>query len=137
MFLIVDQLSYQLFLVVSQLFLIVDQLSYQLILLVNQLFFINQLFFVSMILHIPFLSTPSTPQMRDLQTQLTNERGSNASAAQELKESRARIDALVAKISDLEGTNLQLQQKLADMAQAMEDLKSAHRAQMAAKDGED
>ncbi len=73
--------------------------------------------------------------MRDLQTQLTNERGSNASALTELKESRARIDALVRKISDLESNNLALQQKLADLAQNNDDLKSAHRAQMAAKDG--
>lgn len=75
-------------------------------------------------------------RMRDLQTQLTNERGSNASALTELKESRARIDALVRKISDLESNNLALQQKLADLAQNNDDLKSAHRAQMAAKDGE-
>jgi len=65
--------------------------------------------------------------MRDLQTQLTNERGSNSSAVQELKESRARIDALIAKVSELEAKNLSLQQKLADQAQAMDDLKSAHR----------
>ena len=32
--------------------------------------------------------------------------------------------------------NLQLNQKIADMAQMMDDLKSNHRAQMAAKDGE-
>ena len=75
-------------------------------------------------------------RVRELQTQLTNERGSNASSFQELKESRARIEALVAKISDLENANLALNQKIADMAQDAEDLKSAHRAQMAAKDGE-
>lgn len=75
-------------------------------------------------------------KVRDLQTQLTNERGSNASSAQELKESRARIEALISKVSDLENANLALNQKIADMAQDMEDMKSGHRAQMAAKDGE-
>lgn len=74
--------------------------------------------------------------MKDLQTQLSNERGANASAVQELKESKARIDALIGKVSDLEGANLALNQKIADLAQVMEDLKSAHRAQMAAKDDE-
>ena len=72
-------------------------------------------------------------QLRDLQSQLTNERGANSSSVQELKESRARIDALLSKISDLENLNLNLNQKIADLAQNMEDLKSAHRAQMAAK----
>ena len=71
-----------------------------------------------------------------MQTQLTNERGANASSIQELKESRARIEALVSKINDLEKANSNLNNKLTDMAQNMEDLKSAHRAQMAAKDGE-
>ena len=46
---------------------------------------------------------------------------------QELKESRARIEALMSKVSDLEGANLALNQKIADMAQDMEDRKSAHR----------
>ena len=41
-------------------------------------------------------------QIRDLQTQLTNERGSNSSSIQELKESRSRIEALLAKVADLE-----------------------------------
>lgn len=39
-------------------------------------------------------------------------------------------------MSDLENANLALNQKIADLAQVMDDLKSAHRAQMAAKDGE-
>ena len=75
-------------------------------------------------------------RVRDLQSQLTSERGSNASSSQELKESRSRIEQLISKVSDLEGANLALNQKIADMAQDMEDQKSAHRAQMAAKDDE-
>merc|ERR1719394_2186597 len=75
-------------------------------------------------------------RVRDLQSQLTSERGNNASSSQELKESRSRIEQLISKVSDLEGANLALNQKIADMAQDMEDQKSAHRAQMAAKDDE-
>ena len=75
-------------------------------------------------------------RVRDLQSQLTSERGNNASSVQELKESRSRIEHLISKVSDLEGANLALNQKIADMAQDMEDQKSAHRAQMAAKDDE-
>lgn len=75
-------------------------------------------------------------QIKDLQTALSNERGSNASSSQELKEAKGRIDALIGKISDLENANLALNQKIADMAQNMEDMKGSHRAEMAAKDGE-
>ncbi len=45
------------------------------------------------------------------------------------------MEILTQKVSDLEAANLQLQQRLADAAQAAEDLKSMHRAQMSAKDG--
>ena len=75
-------------------------------------------------------------QIRDLQSQLTQERGSTAGSVQELKESRSRIEALISKVSDLEGANLALNQKIADMAQEMEDQRSSHRAQLAAKDDE-
>jgi chromosome segregation ATPase len=75
-------------------------------------------------------------RIRDLQSQLTQERGSTAGSVQELKESRSRIEALISKVSDLEGANLALNQKIADMAQEMEDQRSSHRAQLAAKDDE-
>ena len=75
-------------------------------------------------------------QIHQLQVQLTNERGSNAGSVQEVKESRARIEALISKVSDLEGANLALNQKISDMAQEMEDQRSTHRAQLAAKDDE-
>ena len=43
---------------------------------------------------------------------------------------------MISKVSDLEGANLALNQKIADMAQDMEDQRSNHRAQLAAKDDE-
>ena len=75
-------------------------------------------------------------RVKDLQSQLSNARGNNASTLQELKESKSRIAALMSKVSDLEGANLALNQKIADLAQEMEDLKGIHRAQIAAKDDE-
>lgn len=75
-------------------------------------------------------------RIRDLQTQLTQSRGSTAGSAQEIKESRSRIETLISKVSDLEGANLALNQKIADMAQEMEDQRSSHRAQLAGKDDE-
>ncbi|XP_071747127.1 lamin-B1.S isoform X6 [Lepeophtheirus salmonis] len=75
-------------------------------------------------------------RVRDLQTSLSEERGSNASGVQELKESKTRIETLISKVSDLEGFNLNLNQKISDLSQAMDDIKSTHRAQMNAKDSE-
>merc|ERR1711997_1196943 len=59
-----------------------------------------------------------------------------ASTMQELKESKARIAALTSKVADLENANLALNQKIADLAQELEDLKGIHRSQLAAKDDE-
>ena len=47
-----------------------------------------------------------------------------------LDESRSRIEVLVMRISDLETSNLSLNQKISDMAQNIEDDKSSHRAQV-------
>merc|ERR1711997_1348737 len=59
-----------------------------------------------------------------------------ASTMQELKESKARIAALTSKVADLENANLALNQKIADLAQELEDLKSIQRSQLAGKDDE-
>jgi len=75
-------------------------------------------------------------RVRDLQTQLSKERGSNNNAHHEVKEARSRIESLISKVSDLENANLALNQKIADMAQEMEDQKSSHRAQLGSKDDE-
>merc|ERR1712083_808634 len=75
-------------------------------------------------------------RVNELQTALTNERGKASSSTQALGESKARIDSLMQRVSELEAANLTLTQKLADMAQNMEDSNAAHRAQLAAKDSE-
>ena len=70
--------------------------------------------------------------MNELQTALTNERGKASSSTQALGESKARIDSLMQRVSELEAANLTLTQKLSDMAQNMEDSNAAHRAQVCA-----
>lgn len=75
-------------------------------------------------------------RVRELQSQLSSTRGANASTLQELKESKNRIASLISKVSDLEGANLALNQKIADLAQEMDDIKGIQRAQLAAKDDE-
>jgi len=75
-------------------------------------------------------------RVRDLQTQLSKERGSNNNAAHELTEARTRIEQLISKVQDLENANLALNQKIADMKQEMEDQKSSFRSQLASKDDE-
>merc|ERR1712241_650424 len=75
-------------------------------------------------------------RVQELQTALSNERGKASSSTQALSESKARIEALMARVSELESANLTLNQKISDLAQNMEDQNSAHRAQLAAKDNE-
>eukprot|EP00092_Neocalanus_flemingeri_P045011 GFUD01050126.1.p1 GENE.GFUD01050126.1~~GFUD01050126.1.p1 ORF type:complete len:732 (+),score=192.56 GFUD01050126.1:160-2355(+) len=75
-------------------------------------------------------------RVQELQTALTSERGKASSSTQALSETKARIEALVTRVSELESANLTLNQKMSDMAQNMEDSNSAHRAQLAAKDNE-
>lgn len=74
-------------------------------------------------------------RIRELQSQLIRERDSNDVSKQELRQSRARIEALVNKVSDLEGANLTLNKKIADMSHQIEDQQLQYRAQLAAKDG--
>merc|ERR1739838_884434 len=64
-------------------------------------------------------------RVRDLQSQLSQSRGSSASTLQELKESKGRIAALTSKAVDLESANLALNQKIAELAQELEDIKIA------------
>jgi len=75
-------------------------------------------------------------RVQELQASLSKERGANASTEQELKETKSRITSMLSKIQDLEGANLALNQKIADLAQEMDDLKGINRAQLAAKDDE-
>merc|ERR1712128_299356 len=75
-------------------------------------------------------------RVHELQTALSNERGKASSSTQALGDSKARIESLMQRVSELESANLTLTQKMSDLAQNMEDSNSAHRAQLAAKDNE-
>ena len=69
-------------------------------------------------------------QVNDLQTHLASERGRASSGAQALSESKSRIENLVHKVSELESSNLKLNQKISDLAQTLEDQNSAQRSQV-------
>ena len=70
-------------------------------------------------------------RVQELQSSLTSERSKASSSTQALEETKARIEALVSKVSSLEAQNLSLSQKIADLGQKLEDQNSAHRAQVA------
>merc|ERR1711997_501013 len=75
-------------------------------------------------------------RVQELQTSLSDERGKASSSEQALKESKSRIEALMTRVTELETSNLTLNQKMSDLTQNLEDTNSAHRAQLAAKDNE-
>lgn len=75
-------------------------------------------------------------RVNELQNHLSSERGKASSSTSSLAEARNRIETLVTKISELEGANLKLNQKISDLAQDIEDQNSNHKAQLTAKDDE-
>jgi lamin B len=75
-------------------------------------------------------------RVNELQNHLASERGKASSSTSSLAEARNRIETLVTKISELEGANLKLNQKISDLAQDIEDQNSNHKAQLTAKDDE-
>jgi len=75
-------------------------------------------------------------RVSELQSMLATERGRASSSNQGLSESKARIESLMSKVTELESSNLKLNQKIGDLAQNIEDQNATHRAQLAAKDDE-
>ena len=69
-------------------------------------------------------------KVHELQNHLASERGKASSSTSSLAEARNRIETLVTKISELEGANLKLNQKISDLAQDIEDQNSNHKAQV-------
>merc|ERR1712113_435625 len=57
------------------------------------------------------------------QTALSDERGKASSSEQALKESKSRIDALMTRVTELESSNLTLNQKMSDLTQNLMDTK--------------
>ena len=75
-------------------------------------------------------------KVKELQTQLNLARGNNVCTQEEMKENKVRIKTLMVKVSDLENTNLALNQKIADFVQTIDNIKSSHRSEMNVKDEE-
>ena len=90
----------------------------------------NYYFFLIILFHKKNLYFLFILQVNDLQTHLASERGRASSGAQALSESKSRIENLVHKVSELESSNLKLNQKISDLAQTLEDQNSAQRSQV-------
>jgi len=75
-------------------------------------------------------------KVKELQTQLNLARGNNVCTQEEMKENKVRIKTLMVKVSDLENTNLALNQKIADFVQTIDNIKSSHRSEMNVKEEE-
>lgn len=75
-------------------------------------------------------------KIQDLQTKLAGERGTAASAIQEMKEMTTRTEGMTSRVRELEVTNTALQTRLKEMQEQMDILARAHRADMAKKDTE-
>merc|ERR1719369_1602158 len=75
-------------------------------------------------------------KIQDLQAKLAGERGSAASANQELKEMTTRVEVMTSRMSELEATNGVLSSRMKDLQEQMESQARQHRADMAKKDHE-
>ena len=75
-------------------------------------------------------------KVKELQTQLNLARGNNVCTQEEMKENKVRIKTLMVKVSDLENTNLALNQKISDFIQTIDNIKSSHRSEMNVKEEE-
>jgi len=75
-------------------------------------------------------------KIADLQSKLAGERGSAASAIQEMKEMSTRTEGMSSRVSELEATNAALSRRLKDLQDQMDAQARQHRADMAKKDHE-
>ena len=70
------------------------------------------------------------PQINELETELGVERSRSSLSTNTLDETRAKIEQLSARISELEAVNLGLQQRMSECAQRLEDERFTHRTQV-------
>jgi len=75
-------------------------------------------------------------KIHDLQAKLAGERGSAASAIQEMKEMNTRVEGMTSRVSELETTNTALNRRLKELQEQMDNQARQHRADMAKKDHE-
>jgi len=75
-------------------------------------------------------------KIQDLQSKLAGERGSAASAIQEMKEMSTRVEGMTSRVTELEATNSALNRRLKELQEQMDTQARQHRADMAKKDHE-
>jgi len=75
-------------------------------------------------------------KIQDLQSKLTEERGSAAGAIQEKKEMNTKVQGMTSRVTELEATNSALTQRLKDLQEQMDEQARNHRSDMAKKDHE-
>ena len=75
-------------------------------------------------------------KINDLNAKLAGERGSAASAIQEMKEMNTKVQGMTSRVGELEATNEALSRRLKDLQEQMDDQARLHRADMAKKDHE-
>jgi len=75
-------------------------------------------------------------KISDLNSKLAGERGSAASAIQEMKEMNTKVQGMTSRVSELEATNNALNRRLQELQEQLDDQARIHRADMAKKDHE-
>ena len=75
-------------------------------------------------------------KISDLSAKLANERGSAASAIQEMKEMNTQVQGMTSRVTELEATNEALSKRLRELQDQMDEAARNHRADMAKKDHE-
>jgi len=75
-------------------------------------------------------------KINDLTSKLGDERGSAATAVQEMKEYKTRMDGMTSKMNQLEVTNSALERRIQELTDQMDALGKTYRADMAKKDRE-
>ena len=75
-------------------------------------------------------------KIQDLQSKLAGERGSAASAIQEMKEMNTRVEGMTSRVTELEATNSALNRRMMELQDQMDTQARQHRSNMAKKDHE-
>ena len=73
-------------------------------------------------------------KISDLSAKLALERGSAASAIQEMKEMNTKVQGMTSRVTELEATNEALSKRLKELQDQMDEAARNHRADMAKKD---
>ena len=75
-------------------------------------------------------------RIQDLNSKLASERGSAASAIQEMKEMNTKVQGMTSRVTELEATNSALTRRMKELEEQLDDQARNHRADIAKKDHE-